>query len=158
GAAAVVDVEQATTQLETARVALADAKLSRAQMEHAVAILVGAPASNFALAAEALHMSAPGVASGMPSQLLERRSDVASAERQVFAANAEIGVARAAWFPTFSLDGGVGFEGDHPGNWLDAPSLIWSLGPSMALHVLDFGLRRAQNDQAIAVYDETVAN
>jgi len=158
GAAAEVDVDQARTQLETTQVQLADTRLSRTQMEHAIAILTGAPPAAFALEATPLQVNPPAIAAGLPSQLLQRRPDVASAERQVFAANAEIGVARAAWYPTFSLDGGIGFEGTSTGNWIEAPSRMWSLGPSAVLTVFDFGLRRAQNDQAIAAFDETVAN
>jgi NodT family efflux transporter outer membrane factor (OMF) lipoprotein len=158
GAAAEVDVDQAQTQLETTQVQLADTRLSRAQMEHAIATLTGVPPAAFSLEAKPLQVKPPAVAVGLPSQLLQRRPDVASAERQVFAANAEIGVARAAWYPTFSLDGGIGFEGTSTGNWIEAPSRMWSLGPSAVLTVFDFGLRRAQNDQAIAAFDETVAN
>lgn len=158
GAAAEVDVDQAQTQLDSTQVQLADTRLSRAQMEHAIAILTGVPPAAFSLEATPLKVIPPAVAAGLPSQLLQRRPDVASAERQVFAANAEIGVARAAWYPTFSLDGGIGFEGTSTGNWFEAPSRIWSLGPSAVLTVFDFGLRRAQNDQAIAAFDETVAN
>jgi NodT family efflux transporter outer membrane factor (OMF) lipoprotein len=157
GAAAIVDVDQAATQLEIAKAQLADAQLSRAQMEHAIAILVGTAPNGFALAPDPLHLALPAVTPGLPSRLLERRPDVASAERQVFAANAEIGVARAAWFPTFSLDAGIGFEGSQTSNWIEAPSRIWSIGPSMLLTVFDWGLRRAQNDQAVAAYDENVA-
>lgn len=158
GAAAIVDVDQAQTQLATAEVQLAQTELSRRQLQHALAILAGAPPEGFALEATALNAQAPAITPGLPSRLLQRRPDVASAERQVFAANAEIGVARAAWFPTFTLDAGFGFESARTGNWIEAPSRLWSVGPSMLLTVFDAGLRRAQNQQAIAAYDETVAS
>ena len=158
GAAALVDVEQAITQLETAQVQLADTQLSRAQLEHAIAILVGALPASFSLVADPLHMMPPAVNPGLPSHLLERRPDVASAERQMFAANADVGVARAAWFPTFVLNAGIGYEADHASDWIQAPSQIWSIGPSMLFTLLDWGARSAQNRQAKAVYDETVAN
>ncbi|MDB5987831.1 MAG: efflux system, outer rane lipoprotein NodT family [Nevskia sp.] len=158
GVAAIVDVDQATTQLETAQVQLADTRLSRMQLEHAIAILTGVPPSTFTLEPTPLRLQPPAIVAGLPSQLLQRRPDVASAERQVFAANAEIGVTRAAWFPTFSLDGNIGFESGSTGNWIEAPARMWSLGPSAALTLFDWGLRHAQNDQAIAAFDETVAN
>jgi NodT family efflux transporter outer membrane factor (OMF) lipoprotein len=158
GAAAAIDVDQAQTQLETARVQLADTTLSRAQMEHAIAVLVDKPASLFSLSAAPLHMYVPAVAPGLPSQLLERRPDVASAERQMFAANAEIGVARAAWFPTFTLNADFGYDGDHLGNWFSAPSQMWSVGPSAMENVIDWGQRAAQNRQAKASFDEALAN
>jgi NodT family efflux transporter outer membrane factor (OMF) lipoprotein len=158
GAAPIGDVDQASTQLETARVQLADTRLARAQMEHAIAILLGVTPSQFGLTPASLNIAPPVVTPGLPSHLLERRPDVASAERQTFAANAEIGVARAAWFPTFSLNAGFGFEGTNTGNWIQAPSQTWSLGPAALLNLLDWGQRRAQNAQARAAYDEAVAN
>ncbi len=158
GVSAAVDVDQATTQLETAQVQLADTQLSRAQLEHAIAILIGSPPSNFTLAPANLDVTPPGITPGLPSQLLQRRPDVASAERSVFAANAEIGVTRAAWFPTFTLDGDFGFESVHTGNWIEAPARMWSIGPSAVLTIFDAGLRRAQNQQSVAAFDESVAN
>lgn len=157
GAAAMVDVDQATTQLETAQAQLADTRLTRAQMEHAIAILVGEMPTRFTLASAPLRMTAPAIVTGLPSQLLERRPDVAAAERKMFAANAEIGIARAAWFPAFSLDAAYGFESKHSGNWLTASSQMWSVGPAMALDMLDWGRRIAQNHHAKAAYDEVVA-
>jgi NodT family efflux transporter outer membrane factor (OMF) lipoprotein len=158
GAIAVVDVDQAATQFAVARVQLEDTRLSRAQMEHAIAILVGEQPANFSIASQPLDISLPIVTPGLPSRLLERRPDVASAERRMFAANAEIGIARAAWLPTFSLDAGIGYEGDKTSNWIEAPSRIWSVGPSMLFNVFDWGLRRAQNKRAFAAFDEAAAN
>jgi NodT family efflux transporter outer membrane factor (OMF) lipoprotein len=150
GAAAVIDLDQANTQLDTARAQLANTILARAQMEHAIAVLVAKPASLFTLAPAPLNMTVPKIDTGLPSQLLERRPDVAAAERRMYAANAEVGVARAAWFPTFSLDAGIGYEGNHSGNWIQAPSQIWSFGPTMMLDLLDWGRRSAQNRGAKA--------
>jgi NodT family efflux transporter outer membrane factor (OMF) lipoprotein len=157
GAAAVVDVDQAVTQFETARALLANTRLARAQLEHAIAILVGETPTNFTLAPASLTMTPPAVNVGLPSQLLERRPDVASAERQVFAANAEIGIARAAWFPTFSLNAAYGYQSAHADTWLAASSQFWSAGPAMAVDALDWGRRMAQDDRARGAYEETVA-
>ncbi|MGO4377146.1 efflux transporter outer membrane subunit [Pseudoduganella sp. RAF19] len=156
GAAALTDVYQARTQLENARVQLGATRLSRARLEHAIAILLGEVPSKFSLPRTALALEPPAVASGLPSQLLERRPDVAAAERRVAAANAQIGVARAAWFPAFTLGGAAGYAG-APGSWLTAPNLLWSVGPQAALTLFDGGRRSAQQRGAQAAYDESVA-
>jgi len=158
GVASLVDVAQAQTQLETARAQSIDVRSSRAQFEHAIAVLVGVPASSFALSYVPLASAPPVIPPGLPSQLLERRPDIAESERQMAAANARIGVARAAYFPLFNLNPGTGFESTTATNWLTNPSAFVSVGASAVLTVFDLGRRRAANDQARAAYDQTVAN
>lgn len=160
GAAALSDLVQAQAQLETARTQAADVRLQRAQLEHAIAVLVGEPASSFHLDPTPLPLdqAPPVVDTGLPSTLLERRPDVAAAERRVAAANAQIGVARAAYFPVFSLSASAGYDSTHAHNWIEAPSNIWSLGPSAMLTLFDAGRHAAQSAEAHAAYDESVAN
>jgi NodT family efflux transporter outer membrane factor (OMF) lipoprotein len=160
GAAALADMQQAQAQLETARTQAEETRLRRAQTEHAIAVLVGAEASRFHLDARPLEpdLALPGVDPGLPSQLLERRPDVAAAERRVAAANAAIGVARAAYFPLFTLTAGAGLESTQSSSWLTAPSRFWSIGPQGVLTVFDAGLHAAQSAAAHAAYDEQVAN
>jgi NodT family efflux transporter outer membrane factor (OMF) lipoprotein len=161
GAAALVDVAQAQAQLETARTQAADIRLQRAQTEHAIAVLLGQNPSAFQMDANPLLDSTtpPPIDAGLPSTLLERRPDVAAAERRTAAANAQIGVARAAYFPVFSLGAAAGFDSASASNWLSAPSRLWSVGPAAGvLTVFDAGRHRAQTAQAKAVYDEQVAN
>ena len=160
GAAALSDVQLAQAQLETARTQAEDTRLRRAQTEHAIAVLVGAVATGFHLEARPLAsvVAIPPVDPGLPSQLLERRPDVAAAERRVAAANAAIGVARAAYFPVFSLAGTAGQASTQSSNWLSAPSRYWSIGPQGVLTVFDAGLHAAQSAAAHASYDEQVAN
>jgi NodT family efflux transporter outer membrane factor (OMF) lipoprotein len=160
GAAAQVDVDQSKAQLQTALTQAADMRLRRAQTEHAIAVLLGRSPSNFHLDPKPLQLEVvpPAVDPGLPSALLERRPDVAAAERRAAAANAHIGVARAAYFPVFSLSGFAGFESTKTSNLLTAPSRIWGVGPAAVLTVFDGGLHRAQSAQAHAQYDEEVAN
>jgi NodT family efflux transporter outer membrane factor (OMF) lipoprotein len=160
GAAAVADVDQAQAQLETARTQAADVALARAQTEHAIAVLVGENPSSFHLAASPLpaDTAPPAVDPGLPSTLLERRPDVAAAERRVAAANAQVGVARAAYFPVFSLSAAAGYDSTSTATWLNAPSRLWSAGPTGLLTVFDAGRHRAQSAQAHAQYDEQVAD
>ena len=160
GGAALTDVAQARAQLETARTQSADLQLQRDQTEHAIAVLVGENPSSFSLDARPLPTDflPPQFASGSPSELLERRPDIASAERRVAAANSEIGVARAAYFPVFSLSGLFGYDSTHPSTWLNAPSKMWSIGPTAALTVFDAGRHGALSAQAHAAYDERVAD
>jgi len=160
GAAALSDLDQAKAQLESARTQAADMRLRRAQTEHAIAVLLGESASGFRLDAQPLKLDVlpPAIDPGLPSALLERRPDVAAAERRVASANAGIGVARAAYFPVFSLFGVAGFESTQVSNWISAPSRLWSIGPSAVLTVLDGGLHRAQSAAAHAAYDEQVAD
>jgi NodT family efflux transporter outer membrane factor (OMF) lipoprotein len=153
GMAANADVLQARAQLESARTAAEDSVLRRAQFEHAIATLVGQQASNFRLTPQPLPsiLEPPPIDLGLPSQLLERRPDVA-------AANARIGVTRAAFFPVFSLAGTAGTESFSLANWMLAPSRFWSIGPQGVLTLLDGGLRKAQSAAVVAAYDEQVAN
>jgi NodT family efflux transporter outer membrane factor (OMF) lipoprotein len=159
GAAALVDVDQAKAQLESALTQATDTRLHRAQTEHAIAVLVGESPSTFHLDSRPLRLDVapPAIDAGLPSALLERRPDVAAAERRVAAANADIGVARAAYFPVFNLFGTAGYESTQSSNWISAPSRLWSIGPTAALTIFDGGLHRAQSAQAHARYDEQVA-
>jgi NodT family efflux transporter outer membrane factor (OMF) lipoprotein len=160
GLAALADVDQAKAQLETARTRAAETHLLRAQTEHAIAVLLGESASSFHLEARPLpsEVSPPPIDPGLPSALLERRPDIAAAERRVAAANAEIGVARAAYFPVFDLLAAVGFESMQASNWVTAPARMWSFGPSAALTLFDAGRRHAQVAEVRAGYDEQVAD
>jgi NodT family efflux transporter outer membrane factor (OMF) lipoprotein len=160
GGAALADVAQAQAQLETARTQAADIRLQRAQSEHAIAVLLGENPSAFHVEPNPLplEMTPPPIDPGLPSALLERRPDVAAAERRVAAANAQIGVARAAYFPVFSLAAATGFDSTRSSNWLTAPSRLWSVGPAAGvLTLFDAGRHRAQTAQAKAIYDEQVA-
>ncbi|HXW93405.1 MAG TPA: efflux transporter outer membrane subunit [Terriglobales bacterium] len=158
GVASQVDVAQAETQLETARAQAIDVKASRTQYEHAIAVLIGMPASEFSLPFAALDSAPPATPPGLPSQLLERRPDVAASERQMAAANANIGVARAAYFPLFNFPGMAGFESTRITNWLTGPSGFAALGLSATITALDWGRRRAASDQAWAAYHQAEAN
>jgi outer membrane protein, multidrug efflux system len=158
GIAAATDVDQADTLRQSARAQLAAVQLARAQLEHAIAVLLGRIPSGFTLEPGALAGAAPPVDGGLPSELLQRRPDVARAERAMAAANAQIGVARAAWFPVFTLSGAAGLESVVTSRWFEAPSRFWSIGPSAQVPLFDAGARSALNQQARAVYDETAAN
>jgi NodT family efflux transporter outer membrane factor (OMF) lipoprotein len=158
GVASRGDVAQAETQLESARAQAIDVGLARAQLEHAIAVLVGVPASDFSIAAAPLDATPPAIPAGVPSALLERRPDVAAAERTVAAANAQIGVATAAYYPTVSLGASGGFESSDVESWLVWPARIWSFGPSVTETVFDGGKRGALTAQARGAYDEQVAN
>jgi NodT family efflux transporter outer membrane factor (OMF) lipoprotein len=160
GGAALADVEQAKAQLETARTQAAETHLQRAQLQHAMAVLLGENPSAFHLGVMPLNVdiAAPVVDPGLPSALLERRPDVAAAERRVAAANFNVGVARAAYFPQFSLSADFGYDSTRSSNWLTAPSRTWGIGPTGLLTVFDAGRHRAQSEQAHAVFDEQVAD
>jgi NodT family efflux transporter outer membrane factor (OMF) lipoprotein len=157
GVASQADVVQAETQLKTAQAQAVDVGVQRAQLEHAIALLVGQPPATFSLASAPLSGSPPGIPVGLPSELLERRPDIAAAERRMAAANAQIGVATAAFFPTVTLSASAGFQGSSLDKWLTWPSRFWSVGPAISETVYDGGLRRAQTDQARAAYDASVA-
>lgn len=153
-----VDVAQAETQLETTRAQAVDLGVQRAQFEHAIAVLTGQPASTFALATSPLARVPPVVPAGLPSELLERRPDVAGNERRMAAASAQIGIARAAYYPTITLSASGGFEGTSVTNWFNGPSAFFGAGASALGTVFDAGRRRGLNDQARAAYDQSVAN
>jgi NodT family efflux transporter outer membrane factor (OMF) lipoprotein len=158
GVAPKSDVDQAKTQLEAARVQARDITLQRAQFEHAIAILLGEPPASFTLTNVPLDARPPAIPPGLPSELLERRPDIAAAERRVAEANDRIGIARAAFYPTISLSGGVGIEATSFANLFNPASLLWSIGPTLSQTIFDAGRRAAVSEQANASYDETVAN
>jgi NodT family efflux transporter outer membrane factor (OMF) lipoprotein len=159
GVAAKVDVVQADAQVKSTLVQAADLGVQRAQLEHAIAILTGVPPAQLAITPQPTYSAAmPAIPPGLPSALLERRPDVAAAERRVAAANAQIGAAKAAYFPQLTLGASYGFRSADAASWFTAPSHFWSFGPALAMSLFDAGLRRAQTAQAIAVHDATVAN
>jgi NodT family efflux transporter outer membrane factor (OMF) lipoprotein len=151
-------VAQAEAQLRAAQAQDTNLGILRAQYEHAIAVLTGQPASIFSLPANALAANPPAIPVGIPSELLERRPDIAAAERLVAQANAQIGVARAAYFPTILLSASGGFGASSVADWLTWPSRFWSVGPSLAETIFDAGLRKATVQQYRAMYDQTVAN
>jgi NodT family efflux transporter outer membrane factor (OMF) lipoprotein len=153
-----LEVQQARTQLETTRAEAIDVGVARAQYEHAVAVLIGKPPAEFSLAALPLTTPPPPIPTGLPSELLERRPDIAAAERRVASANAQIGVAKAAYYPSLTLGATGGFESGVISTLLSGPSILWSAGGSAVEPLFDGGRRRANVDQAIAAYDQTVAN
>ena len=157
GVATAADVEQAETQLETVRAQLVDVSVGRAQFEHAVGTIANFSLPDFSIPFSPLDLPLPKVPIGVPSQLLERRPDIASQERQTAAANARIGVAVAAYYPTISLSGAGGFESAHGGTWIQGPSALWSLGAQAAELLFDAGQRRALTDQAREVYEDQAA-
>jgi NodT family efflux transporter outer membrane factor (OMF) lipoprotein len=152
------DVAQAETQLKSTQAQAIDAGVQRAQLEHAIAVLIGKPPAQFSIAAEAVSNEFPAIPVGLPSELLERRPDIAAAERRAAAANAQIGVAESAFFPSLTLSATGGFQSSVLSQLFSLPSRYWSLGPALAQTIFDAGLRRAQTTQAIATYDENVAN
>src|ERR1044072_2459418 len=143
GIASDEDVAQAETQLETTQAQATDLGIQRAQLEHAIAILTGQPASTFSLPAETQAEAPPGIPVGVPSQLLERRPDIAAAERRVAAANAEIGVTKAAFFPSLVLSGTAGLESTSIASWFTWPARFFSLGPTLSQTLFDKGRRAA---------------
>jgi NodT family efflux transporter outer membrane factor (OMF) lipoprotein len=157
GIASGVDVEQARTQLETTRAQSADLGVQRTQLEHAIAVLTGKSPAELTIELAPLNETPPPVPIALPSELLERRPDIASAERHVASANAQIGVAMAAFYPTISLSAAGGLESSAITTLIQWPSRFWSLGASLLQTVFDAGRRRATTDQAIATYDATVA-
>ena len=157
GAAPKSDVAQAQTQLDTTRAQATDVTVQRAQFEHAIATLIGEPPATFSLPPRPLAAGPPDVPVGIPSQLLERRPDIAASERRVAEANEQIGIAKAAYFPALVLNASVGFEGSSFGNVLNASSLLWAVGATITQTVFDGGRRRAVSEIARAGYDATVA-
>jgi NodT family efflux transporter outer membrane factor (OMF) lipoprotein len=158
GVATESDVALAQTQLETTRAQEIDVGIARAQYEHAIATLIGTPASSFSLASMPLGQQIPQIPVGLPSQLLERRPDIAAAERQADAANAQIGIAVAAYYPNVSLSGTGGFGSGNPGTLIQGPSEMWSLGASAVELLFDAGRRHAITQQARDAYEQQVAN
>jgi NodT family efflux transporter outer membrane factor (OMF) lipoprotein len=158
GAAPKADVAQAQTQLETTRVQDTDIGVQRAQFEHAIAILIGKPPAQLSIAPSPLNLLPPNIPVGVPSELLERRPDIAAFERRMAEANEQIGIARAAFFPTIALGGSAGFEGSSIASWLTWPSRFWAVGPSMLQTIFDGGRRRATSQATSANYDATVAS
>jgi NodT family efflux transporter outer membrane factor (OMF) lipoprotein len=157
GVASRADVLQAETQLKSTEAQAIDTRVQRAQLEHAIAALVGSPASAFSISFMPLNALPPEIPVGLPSELLERRPDIAAAERRIASANAQIGAAEAAYYPTLTLTASAGFEASDLSHWLSWPSRFWSFGPAITETLYDGGLRGAQTDQARAVYDASVA-
>jgi len=157
GVAPRADVAQAQTQLDTTNVQDTDVTVQRAQFEHAIAILIGKPPAAFSLAAVQFNYQPPSIPIGLPSELLQRRPDIAATERRVAEANNQIGIARAAYFPTVILGGTAGFAGTQGSNWFSWPSGFWAVGPALAETLFDAGRRRATSESARANYDATVA-
>ncbi len=158
GLAAKVEVAQAETQLETTQAQAIDVGVQRAQFEHAIAALVGQPASTFSIPISPLDAPPPQIPVGVPSDLLQRRPDIAAAERRMAAANAEIGVAKSAYYPTLTLSAAAGLEGDSITNWFAWPSHFFAVGPQLLETLYDAGRRHAYTDQAWAAYDANVAS
>ncbi|MGO9020733.1 MAG: efflux transporter outer membrane subunit [Syntrophobacteraceae bacterium] len=158
GVAAQSDVLTAQTQLETAEAELIDTGVQRTQMEHAIAVLMGKAPSDLTIPATPLDLTPPPVPAGIPSELLERRPDIAAAERQAAAANAQIGLAEAAYYPNVTLSATGGFEASTLAQWFTWPSRFWTLGPAAVQETLfEGGLRHAQTEEACAAYDASVA-
>jgi NodT family efflux transporter outer membrane factor (OMF) lipoprotein len=158
GVVSQVDVAQAETQLKTTQAQATDVRIQRAQLEHAIAVLIGQPPAEFTLAPAPLDLTPPQVPAGLPSDLLERRPDVAGQERRMAAANEQIGIAKAAYYPTITLNASGGFEGTSLTNWFTGPAGFVNGGVSAVETVFDAGRRHAVTDQARSAYDQTVAN
>ena len=155
GIAAGLDVARAQTQLDTSR-SLAEQTLAlRAVSEHAIAALIGESASEFSIAPRLTPLALPDVPVGVPATLVQRRPDIAAAQRRFAAANASVGVARAAFFPAVTLSAALGNQSTQAGNWLSAPNAFWSVGPSLLFTLFDAGKRKAQVAQAQAALDES---
>jgi NodT family efflux transporter outer membrane factor (OMF) lipoprotein len=157
GVASGSDVAQAQTQLETARAQLIDYGVARAQYEHAIAVLVGKPPAELSITHRPIKITPPPVPVGVPSTLLERRPDIAGAERQMASANEQIGIAKAAYYPTLTISGSAGVESSQFLRWINWPSRFWSVGPQAAETLFDAGRRRATLNQSVAAFDAMVA-
>ena len=158
GIAAKSDVAQARTQLETTQVQATDIGVQRAQFEHAIAVLIGKPPADFSLPPVPLDLEPPNVPAGLPSELLERRPDIAAAERRVAEANEQIGIAKAAYFPTLTLNALLGFGSNSIRRLPGWQSFLWAVGSSLAETIFDGGRRRAVSEAALSGYDATVAS
>lgn len=152
------DLAQAQAQLHSTEAQATDLGIARAQYEHAIAVLIGVPPAQFSIPYERVPLNLPDIPVGVPSDLLERRPDVATAERQVAASNAQIGIARAAFFPNLTLGANAGYESTSLGKLFDWPNRFWSLGPALAETIFDGGARSAQVNRAWALNDQAVAN
>jgi NodT family efflux transporter outer membrane factor (OMF) lipoprotein len=157
GVATEVDVAQAQTQLETVRAQRVDVEQSRAQLEHAVGTIGNYSLSDFSIPFSPLNLTMPSIPVGVPSQLLERRPDIAAQERRTAAANAQIGIAVSAFYPNITLGGTGGFESTHGGTWLQGPSALWSLGAQATELLFDAGQRHAVTDQTRHTYEAQAA-
>jgi NodT family efflux transporter outer membrane factor (OMF) lipoprotein len=160
GAAPKSDVAQARTQLEDAQVLDTDIMVQRAEHEHAIAILIGKPPANFSLPPSPIDLHTPAIPAipqVLPSELLERRPDIAASERRMAAANEQIGIAQAAYYPALNLSALAGFQGTSALNWFNWPSRFWAVGPSFSETLFDAGRRRATKESAVAAYDGNVA-
>jgi NodT family efflux transporter outer membrane factor (OMF) lipoprotein len=158
GIASGLDVARAQTQLESTRSQAKQALAQRALTEHAIAALIGESASSFSIAPRLVDVPLPQIPAGVPSTLVQRRPDVAAAQRRIIAANASVGVARAAYFPQIMLSGLIGYESSQFGHFIEAPNTYWAIGPSMFLTLFDAGRRDAEVRRTQAVLDENAAN
>ena len=165
GLSSQADVAQAETQLEQTRAQAVDTGVQRAALEHAIAVLVGEPAAAFSVTRAPLAALPPDVPAAVPSDLLERRADIASAERRIASAAAQVGVTESAFYPVITLSGAAGFETSSFGRWLAGASSFWSAGPAAVINIFDAGRRRAANEQArggleqaSAIYQQTLLN
>jgi NodT family efflux transporter outer membrane factor (OMF) lipoprotein len=158
GVASDSDVAQAETQLYTTQAQLIDVEVQRSQLEHGIAILIGKPPADLSVPRLPIQVPPPRIPVGLPSALLERRPDIADAERQAAAANEQIGIAKAAFFPTLTIAASAGLQSSSFINWITWPSRFWTIGPQLAQTLFDAGKRTAQVDQAQAAYDATAAN
>jgi NodT family efflux transporter outer membrane factor (OMF) lipoprotein len=158
GVATESDVSLADTQLQSTISQSIDVGVARAQYEHAIATLIGGPASSFSLLAKPLDLALPQLPTGVPSALLERRPDISIAERQAQAANAQVGIAIAAFYPNITLTGGGGFESQSITTWFQGPSSLWAIGGSAAELIFDGGRRHALTDQARHNYEQSADN
>nr|MDW7535020.1 efflux transporter outer membrane subunit [Candidatus Nitrotoga sp.] len=158
GVAGRSDVTQADTQLRSTQAQAIDLGVQRAQLEHAIAVLIGKAPSGFLIRPNLALPKLPELPPGLPSELLERRPDIAAAERRIKAANAQIGVAQAAYFPSLIFNASTGYQNSVLSNLIALPSRLWSVGPTMATTLFDGGLRSAQKEQAIAVFDQSVSD
>lgn len=158
GVSTEVDVAQAETQYQSVKAQAIDVGVARAQFEHAIATLIGVPASSFSLPPMPLTLALPAIPAGVPSELLERRPDIAGAERRTDAANAQIGIAIAAYYPNVTLNGSGGFESQAIGTWIQGPSALWAIGGSAVQLLFDAGRRHALTAQARDAYDQQTAN
>jgi NodT family efflux transporter outer membrane factor (OMF) lipoprotein len=153
-----IAVVQAQTALRSAQAGATNVAVARAQYEHAIAMLVGKVASNFSIPVKPMTTAPPPIPIGVPSELLERRPDIAAAERTMAEANATIGIEYAAYYPNLTLSGSGGFESSAIGTWLSWPSRFWSVGADLSETIFDAGLRRATVQQYVATYNADVAN